>query len=182
MRQQNGCSLSIHFPFLLIDGVWPCALSPSVSRRAANKVAVTLQEPRRTPSRERIVPPVKSLSIHPSVRPLGSGRNPFSDCWLVAKGFLNRASGCWPWRGHHPKRKENPPPSPDHRRKYKTKEKLRLFGLWRLVVAVDEHTFMSLIPSLDVCLCVFDDQPLECVCFGEFLRVIRGEFLFFAVP
>lgn len=106
---------------------------------------------------QEVVPLVYNPLIHPSIHPpIGSEINPFSDRWLVARGLQTEASGCWPWRGQQSKKKRKSPPSPDQCKiiQNETKQKLRLLGLLRLLVAVDEHTFMSLILSLDVCVCV----------------------------
>lgn len=114
MRQQNGCRLSIYFPFLLVDGEWPCVLSPSVSRRRANTVTVCYTSEASVDSEQEEACPSCLQSTHSFIHPpIGSEINPFSDRRLVASGLSNRASGCWPWRGQQSgKKKKKSPPLP----------------------------------------------------------------------
>lgn len=70
---------------------------------------VTLQKPQWTPSKEkRFVRLVYNPPIHPSIHPpIGSEINPFSDRWLVARGFQTEPQAAGPGGGKKPKRKKS---------------------------------------------------------------------------
>lgn len=149
MRQQNGCRLSIYFPFLLVDGNWPCVLPLSVSRRKANTVAVFYTSVDSKSGGEVCLSCLQSThsSIHP---PIGSEINPFSDCWLVARGFQTKPQAAGPGGGKKPKRKKKTKklnPTTDQRKRIQseTKQKLRLLGLsrWLAHLQVSHPLWMS---------------------------------------
>lgn len=65
---------------------------------------VTLQKPQWTPSKEtRFVRRVYNPPIHPSIHPSGSEINPFSDRWLVSRGFQTEPQAAGPGGGNNPK-------------------------------------------------------------------------------
>lgn len=70
------------------------------------------------------------LTIHP---PIGSEMNPFSDCWLVARGFQTEPGPAGLEGGKKLKQKQQVSPSTDQRKRDKkkseTKQKLRLPGV-----------------------------------------------------
>lgn len=121
----QSTSLSLH-----VDGIWPRALSPSVSRRGANTVAVFYTSVDSKLGGEVCLFCLQSThsSTHP---PIGSEINPFSD--LLPEDFkpslkllaLERA------RSQNEKKKVNPFTDRGTIIQSETKQKLRLLGLSR---------------------------------------------------